>query len=114
MSSAIKLNLENFNLQKFPWLLEYPDLSLKAKALFVIILHWRVDFMDPKMEKEKFLLRISREKIDAIRSGIRELQNEGFLQKRIQRNQNGRKYIIGSSWELMIEWPGNWMKGVEE
>ena len=108
MNLSTALNLENFNFSNFPLTLINPDISLKAKALLVIILHWRYDFLDPSMEKEKFLCNISKESINAIRSGIKELQNAGLLQKVIQRNQNERKYVTGSKWELLIEWPSDW------
>ena len=113
MNPTTNLDLVNFNIPSFPLILFRADISLKAKALFTIILYWRNNFLDPKIGKEELLLDISKEKIDAIRSGIKELQNAGLLQKKIQRNQDGRRYIIGSSWELMIEWPSDWFKEVE-
>jgi len=80
--------------------LHHPQLSWKAKALALTILCNESFFANPTNDKEAFLQEISKEGIEAIRSGIKEIQQEGVLQKTYVRNTEGRNYIIGSIWTI--------------
>lgn len=83
--------------------LHHPALSLKAKALFLLIEANKELFNDLKKNKKEFLLDHTKEGWDAVSSGINELIEAGLLVKETHRNPGpGRKYIIGVSWNLTV------------
>ena len=84
-------------------ILQCPELSFKAKAMYLLIQGNPEVFKNPKGDKRKFLLEHSKEKWDALTSGINELMEKGLLFKQTHRNEGpGRKYITGSSWIVGI------------
>jgi len=80
-------------------ILSLTNISWKAKALALAILNCEQTFQNPGLNKEELLVNESKEGIEAIRSGIKELQHAGLLRKTIRRD-TGRRKIIGSTWEI--------------
>lgn len=78
-------------------------ISWKAKAIALTIVNNEEQFLDIQTNKEKLLQCRSKEQIDAIRSGLKELQNIGLLHKKIYRNKVGRNYVIGSTWQISLK-----------
>lgn len=77
-------------------------ISWKAKAIAITILNNENHFLDISINKENLLQELSKEGIECIKSGIKELQKVGLLYKKIHRNTEGRKYITGSTWHINI------------
>lgn len=75
------------------------SITWKAKALLLFIATNKDFFSDVTTDKNEALYRFSAEGITAVQSGIKELQNLGWLRKRIIRNGNNQ-YIIGSIWKI--------------
>lgn len=87
--------------QYLPVIISSKEISLKSKTIMLMVMSHPNIFTDPKTDKENFLLQNCKEGPDAVKSGIKELQNMGLLVKNIQRNEgDGRKYIIGSCWYI--------------
>jgi len=83
--------------QHLPDILGTPKLSLKAKCLFLMMLAQEDFFAHPTSDKEGHLYKSCKEGAESIRTGIKELQKAGLLQKRIIK---GKGRVIGSSWLL--------------
>lgn len=78
--------------------LQMPDLSLKAKAVFILIYLKPNIFLDPKTNKEKFILSCSSEGVNSIRSAITELTSYPILSKESKR-ENGK--FSGYIWKIV-------------
>ena len=93
---------DTFNFEGRLATLTLPQISFKAKALFLLINSFPEIFKDPACDKKQFLLDISKEKWDAINSGIKELVECGLLEKVTHRKEGpGRNYITGTSWHII-------------
>lgn len=83
-------------------ILDSNKISLKAKALALEILIRSSHFNSIQTDKKEALLSLNKEGPDAINSTIKELERAGLLHKTTHRNENGRRYIIGQTWEIDI------------
>lgn len=83
-------------------ILDNNKISWKAKAIAITIINNENHFLDISINKENLLQELSKEGIECIKSGIKELQNIGLLCKKIHRNTKSRNYITGSTWHINI------------
>jgi len=82
-------------------ILDNKNISWKAKAIALLILNNEDVFLDITENKEKLLSKSSKDGIESIKTGVKELQNIGLLYKKIRRNK--KKHIIGSAWHINIK-----------
>lgn len=79
------------------------SISWKAKGLLAFIIENNEQFENTTSKKEKIISQFSKEKIVSIRSGIKELETNNYLEKIIVRTAKDKKYVIGSKWKTSFE-----------